>query len=229
MLLSGVQRFAVMQLFDIVTPWIGWIEAALLCVVLMISALQPRSVLLSLQTLSSPIQRRYTSGSNGVIVFVLRAIYQLGTISLALLIAVSAYMGNGIPLMPHHYGLVMVVVVVIVLIKALVDKWIHLTIHFPINEVTYLKYRSELWQALSLLLWIYIFFSEWCNETIKWFIPCLMIGLYVIILWWKLMQVFGWTIEHICYTLLYMIHVEILPVLLMAGGIARILSLEFRV
>jgi len=200
-----------MQLFEQHISYLPWLEALLIGLLLIISAIQPRTIALSLQALTSPIQRRYVRGENNPVLWVLRKMFQLGVVSLSLLVAMKAYAGsNDVEMV--EYGKLMGVMVVVMTVKALVDRWIQLTFRYEINAKTYYTYRSELWMIMSVMLLVALMISPWLSDGIKWGIPCVVVGLYMIVLWWKLMQVFGWNIKHIGYTLVYMAHVEVLPV-----------------
>lgn len=191
-------------------------------VLLFTCILQPQCITHSLQALSSPIQRRYNTGSNHPLLLLLRALFELGTTSLALLMAVAAYTGHSAAVGVRHYGLVAAMIVVVVLVKALVDRWIQLTFRFTLHEKTYYRYRNELWMVVSLAMWVMMLFSPWLSPTLLWVLPGVVVILYVSILWWKITQAFGWNFQHMALTMMYMLHVEVLPIVVVIVGIGML-------
>jgi len=201
-----------------------WVEALLLVLLLLTSAIQPRSIMQSLLALASPIQRRYTSGNNNVLFMLLRLVFQLGTLSLTLMLAVAAWMGKTAALTWNAYLAATTIVLVAMLVKGFVDKWIQLTFRFAVSEKIYYLYRNDMWQIMSLILWIILLLHPGLSNLALWIIPIVVLALYYAVLWWKIMQVFGWDISHIGYSLLYMVHVEILPLAAAVVSIGNVIK-----
>jgi len=179
----------------------------------LISALQPHTIAQSMQALTSPIQRRYVSGENNPILMLLRWFFQLCTMALTLAVAVTAWKKNTMEITWQTYWWSVGTMLVVMLGKGVIDRWIQLTFQYAINAKTYYKYRNELWMVMSVCMLLMLIISPWLSSSAQWIIPVVVMGLYYILLFWKLMQVFGWDIEHILYTLLYMAHAEVLPVM----------------
>ncbi len=201
-----------------------WLEFALLGLLLVIGSLQPHMVLQTAQTAASPIQRRYITGANHPLLAGLTGLYQLSTISLALLVAVAALLGRGREINPQQYLLTVGIVAGISVVKFIVEQWIYITFRYTLNRKTYASYRSSLWTILSVVLWVLLVFSNHLDASVLWLVPSILVGIYWGILWWRIMQAFGWEASHIGYSLLYMLHIEILPVALAAMGVAYILE-----
>jgi len=214
-----------MQLYEMTYSWAAWIEAALLLGLLLISILRPHAIVQTVQALSSPIQRRYSESSSHPLFRVLTILFQLGTVALALLTAVAAYMGKSSMVELRQYGEVAGMVVVVVLLKALIDKYILYTFRFPIHESTYTTYRQELWQLMGITLWVYLLVSVHINSTGQWVIPLVIAALYYSILWWKIMQLLGWSVTHTISVLLYMLHMELLPLVVIVMATKQLINL----
>jgi len=220
----GAQPSDAMQLYDHIIHWMPWVEAALLGILLLASAIQPHALSQCLHTIAAPIQRRYSMGGNSPLAAWIQKIYQLGTIALAILIGVAAYMGHTETLTIRQYLMVMGILVIVWLVKHCIDKWIQITFQFALHEQTYYAYQSNLWLVMSMILWAMVLVSEWLSVEATWLIPVAVWIVYWCILWWKIMQALGWHILHIGYSILYMLHLEILPTAIAVLGVAYLLK-----
>jgi len=226
MLPHGAQPSDAMQLYEMTIEWMPWAVFLLLVLVVLLSAIQPQVVAQSLQSLSAPIQRRYTSGGgHRPLVWLLQGLWELGTLSLVLLVAVAAKTGIKSPITLTHYGLSTAMVAAIVMVKGLMDKCLHYTFGYIVSEKIYYAYRNGLWMVMSMVLWVMLMCKDLLCERALWMIPSAVVVAYYGLLWWKVLQAFGWSGKHIGYSLLYILHLEVLPVVVAAMGVAQLIKL----
>jgi len=214
-------HFLVMQLIETPISWLPWVEAGLMGLMLLICAIQPYTIAQSLQTLSSSVQRRYVLGENNPILVGLRALFIWGSFALAMLMAIAAWRGETEVIGFGRYMKAGGMLAIAMVGKGIVDKWIQYVFRYPITEKTYYQYRGDVWVLMGVVMMLVSIVGMWLGSVWQWLIVGAVLVAYWILIWWKLMQLFGWSIEHIIYVLLYMIHVEVLPVVVAVVGYIR--------
>lgn len=205
-----------MPLFDIFHPWVNWITFALLVLLLLVCALQPRMVSNGLNMLVSPIQRRYEDASNNPAIRMLQAIFRIATWSLVAACGVQAYLG--IPVLTISNWLLSALIIVAVhALRDILVRYIQLTFRFAIHMPTCRQHRTNIWQMISLVLLGYLIALPWLPIAAQWIIPLVATACYLVAIWWKMINLFGWNIKNVCYITLYWLHLEVIPLLTIAG------------
>ncbi|MCQ2347967.1 MAG: hypothetical protein MJZ65_02130 [Paludibacteraceae bacterium] len=205
-----------MPLSDIIHPWLNWSTFALLVVLLVTCALQPRMVVNGLSMLASPIQRRYEDASDNMLIRMLQTLFRWGTLSLVATIGIQAYLG-GPTIQMSNWGLSAVIIIAVLAVRDLIIGYLQLTFHFAVHIPTCMQHRTNIWHMISLVLTAYLIALPWLSATVQWVTPVVAAGIYLVVLWWKLVNLFGWNIKNICNITLYWLHLEVVPLLAMAG------------
>lgn len=215
-----------MQLFDLAYQWTAWIEFALLVQLFLVSAIQPRAIAQGIQTIVAPIQRRYIDGSNPVVI-VLLVIFQIGVLAFTLLYAVAALMPNHPMILLQHYLYMFPVILVVYLIKSGLDRCLQATFRYPVHLPTYLSHRNTLWQLSCMILFLYILLVPHLSTMMLWMIPLMTGIIYMGVTIGKLINLFGISIDHVIYITIYIVHAEIVPILVMAAAAYQLLTHTF--
>lgn len=200
-----------MQLYDMPIEYTLWMQAILLCVLLIISALQPQTLAYSLNAVSAPIQRRYTMSIAHPVVNWLKKIFVLCTMALSMSKAIMAYTGSDAAITWRQWLLSIAIMAGVWVVQIGIEQWIQTTFRLKVNPRTFRACRSDLWLLVNVGLWIGWLFSPWMSDTVQWVLPLALVAIGVGILWWKIMQLIGWTIQTIIFTSLYIVHAYWLP------------------
>lgn len=191
---------------------------ALLVLLLLTCALQPRALSNGINMFVSPIQRRYEDASGNRLISLLQALFRVCTLSVVAGIGIRAY--TGAPAMCMSEWLLSVLLIIAVYaVRDLLTGYMQLTFHFPVHIRTCMQHRTNIWQMISLAMMGYLIALPWLPTRAQWMIPAAAAVTYLLVLWWKLTNLFGWSIKNVCNITLYWLHLELIPLIAIGGGI----------
>lgn len=191
--------------------WVAWT----LCVLMFIALLNrssERNFIVALRNISSHSERIYTSKTQSWISIITSRLFCFGIVAMAMMVLV--YAGETIRLV--HYLQVLGLVGLIFVIRALLLQWVGY-VFVPMKKV---KNALEQYRVLCMLTCLLLFpmvliCVNFPSPLLAYVLCGIVFVMYVLVLFWKCLQLFYRDILSVVYILLYFVILEILPLAIM--------------
>lgn len=188
-------------------PWVSWVLFVLLWVLAM-NRFFIMDIALVFRGLYSRSERSYSDVSWQA--KVLGLVYKVGVLSMLLYLFECA----GVDCSMTKYLLSMGVVGVVLLVQSALVAFVGKVFLTDRQLDGALESRSNIYNAIGVLLWpIVVILRSFGNEKVIAILACLMLGLLVLLLLWKSVQLFLKKIYAVFYILLYISILEVLPLM----------------
>ena len=188
-------------------PWVSWVLFVLLGVLAM-NRFFIMDIALVFRGLYSRSERSYSDVSWQA--KVLGLVYKVGVLSMLLYLFECA----GVDCSMTKYLLSMGVVGVVLLVQSALVAFVGKVFLTDRQLDGALESRSNIYNAVGVLLWpIVVILRSFGNEKVIAILACLMLGLLVLLLLWKSVQLFLKKIYAVFYILMYISILEVLPLM----------------
>ena len=188
--------------------WPMWLMFGLLLCVTMAEVLQPETLRLAFRTTFTKLDRTYGDRASDLISSVLLNVFRVGSLAMALYV----FTWHREPFSILTFGGIVLLILGIVSVKVLCSFLVAYTYEMRGAAATYLPQYGNLWTMLCVLLYpltlLYINIPE--SVVLRWF-PLIIIGLFVVMILFKLLQYFYAGFRSLIYLLVYWVTLELLP------------------
>lgn len=199
-----------------------WAEFILLTLFLLTIAVHPNMVRTGWRVLTGHLGRRYEDESISVMGFITGYLFGIGTFAITGIGALMALMPS-----LQTTGSKMVLITLFVLLadiaRSVTVLYINTTFNWKINLQTlcraYLDFRGLVCMVLYALLLLMPLLSSQVNVVLL----SIVAIAYLLLMGWKLTTVFPICWTNIAYLILYFVHLEILPAVIVLAGAYKIL------
>lgn len=222
------------QVLDIYSPlsagWTPWLLLLLLMGWVTVYALNPVAFVDCFVSVVADMERRYTDAAKSWGLIVLSLVLRMCTLALAIFCFIYIYSyrldlaGVELPFSLSDYLCVLLVISVVYAIKSLLEWLLNIVFCFTPRTMVIYQHYANLFTVVSLLLFpILLFTINFAYPKVIGACLLLVAGVYMLVMMIKMCRIYLHSLRALLYILLYLVTVEILPLLCMVWASARVL------
>ena len=187
--------------------WVAWTLCVLMFIVLL-NRSSERNLMVALRNISSHSERIYTSKTQSWISIITSRLFCFGIVAMAMIVLV--YTGEMIRWV--QYVQVLGLVGLVFVIKALLIQWVGY-VFVPMKKVNNAleQYRVLCLLTCVLLFPIVLICVNFPSPLLAYILCGIVLGIYVLVLFWKCIQLFYRDLLSVVYILLDFVILEVLP------------------
>lgn len=212
MLRNGIRRFDVKLLSDISPLWMSWVMAALLLLILLVTSLRPNMWRAKWRSLLSPMERKYEDENTSVVLNGMSYLFSISTYALLLLYMLGIRDDYSSQLHCSTFLWIALVVLGIDLLRQGLMAVLQYTFRFSFHLPSVIRHHHNLLLIFAVVGFAILLLAPHLSYNALQTLVIIACCSYVGILWWKIITTIGLDIQKSCYTLLYYLHIEIVPI-----------------
>lgn len=193
--------------------WTAWVLLVLMLLIGWAIQRQPALIRVAWQTTVSKSERSYSDAALDALALVMVMLFRLGTVALAF----NVFFFNGVAFLFTDYLWTLLILLVAETIKAMVACFVNFTFNLPVPfGLSYIHY-TNLWLLTCIPLWCFCCVCVyWANPLLTNVLMSLAVGILLLSLVVKGIRNYMNQLTSLLYILLYVLTVEVLPMLLVA-------------
>lgn len=193
--------------------WTAWVLLVLMLLIGWAIQRQPALIRVAWQTTVSKSERSYSDAALDALALVMVMLFRLGTVALAF----NVFFFNGVAFLFTDYLWTLLILLVAETIKAMVAWFVNFTFNLPVPfGLSYIHY-TNLWLLTCIPLWCFCCVCVyWANPLLTNVLMSLAVGILLLSLVVKGIRNYMNQLTSLLYILLYVLTVEVLPMLLVA-------------
>lgn len=198
--------------------------AALLLLILLANAIHPTMWKAKWRVLLSPMERKYEDENASAAWNGLSYLFSIGTYALLLLYLLGTHEAGLSALQPSSFLWIALTIFGIDLLRQGLMAILQYTFRFHIHLPSVIRHHHDLLLVLAIVYFALLLLVNHLSYPVL-LTLAIVAGIgYIGISWWKIITTVGLDLHTSCYTLLYYLHIEIVPIIAMVMISAHIVG-----